>query len=173
MCDMYPKKKAALKILFSLTLAVLLPWSAANAQDERLTVESDIIKFDADTGNSIFEGNVIIARGGLKLFAATVEHIKPEQGDDYIVANGTPVRFTYDAPETDVVTEGSSDQATYMFKKEEIQMLGNVVIHNERTTLNAHEAIYNLQSSEMRVVSTADSEQSSGRLKSTIVIDDN
>ena len=173
MRDIYPKRTTALKLLLSLTLALLLPWSVVNAQDERLTVESDIIKFDADTGNSIFEGNVIIARGGLKLFAATVEHIKPEQGDDFIVAKGDPVRFTYDSPERESVTEGSSDQATYMFKEEEIRMLGNVVIHNERTTLNAHEAVYNLQSSEMRVVAAADSEQSSGRLKSTIVIDDN
>lgn len=164
--------KNSFKLLCSLTLATFIFCSTAGAQSGRLTIESDSISYDADTGNSIFEGNVVIVRGSLELKADSVEHYKDEQQGDYIVANGTPVQFTYHVPERDLVTKGFSDHSVYRFESHEIQLVGNVVLQDDRTKLRAQEAIYNTETGEMRAISGS-SEEQEGRMKSTIVIDDN
>ncbi len=167
--------KFCLKLLFPLTLASFIFCAATVAQSNRLTVESDSISYDADTGNSIFQGNVVIVRGSVELKADTVEHYKDQQQGDYIVANGAPVQFTYDGPDSNFSTKGLSNQTVYRFNSHEIQMIGDVVIQDERTTLRAEEAIFNTETGEMRAISGTAEEQGEGdgRLKSTIVIDDN
>ncbi len=161
------------KIFIPFTLALIFFCSFANAQNERLTVESDSIEYDSDSGTSVFEGNVMIARGGLKIDADKVEHFKSTEEGDYIVAYGEPVEFTYESAERELKTQGFSVEAIYWFKTKTMRMTGDVLIKDERTTLRAHEAVYNTETGEMRAISRTAAGEDGGRLQSTIVIDDN
>ncbi len=160
--------------IFSLTLGLMLLCTAAKAQedDNSMTVEAGVIRFNSETGNSIFEGNVLITRGGLQLWADTVEHFQAEEEEDYIVAKGSPVKFLYESPESGAITRGSGDQTVYMIGSEELRMIGNVVIQGDRSTLRTHEATYDTKTGEVRAISTTTSNADEGRQKTTVILDD-
>ncbi len=159
---------------YFLVLGLFLLCSAANAENDRLTIEADTIRYDSETGSSIFEGDVLITRSGLEIKADTVEHTKNDQDSGFITANGQPVQFTYQPPEGGSMTRGSADRAVFYLDDEEIRMIGGAVISYEQTTLRAHGLSFNLQTGERRTFNEKNSSDSEGsRQKTTIVIDDN
>jgi len=160
------------KTLFPFILAFVFSCSVVSAQNDRLTVESDTINYDSETGRSVFEGNVIMGRGGLKLNADRVErHTDSDQGD-HLIATGSPLKFTFLAQDSDRRIVGQADQVIYWLKTEEIRFSGNVIIEGNRASFRAKEAIYNTRSGELRVLSGTQG-QTEYRLRSTIEIDGN
>lgn len=160
-------------LLISFVLGLLLSCSAAVAQEKKLTVQSDSIRYHANNGNSIFEGNVVVNRGRLNLWADRVELFQNQQDSDYIVADGSPVRYIERSEDGDIITQGKSNQSIYRYKEDEIQLTGNVEFESDGNTLRAHQLIYNTESREVYASSDGGSESSGGRLRTTVIIDDN
>ncbi len=142
----------------------------AHAQEGQLTIESGSIQYDSESGNSIFVGGVLIVRGGLEIRADRVEHFRESDNGEYLVAEGQPVNFMYESPDTGEMTKGWADDSIYWFKRREIELSGNVVIQNDQVTLRAQKAFYNSDTGNVRTISSPT--QSDERVKSTIVIDD-
>ena len=156
-----------------LRVAVLaLPCVASNADNGQLEIESDDITFNNETGVSVFEGNVVLQRDGLKITAERVEYFREEPEHRYAIAFGSPVRFVHQSSETDAVTEGSADKALYRFDEGELQLSGDVAIDDGQTALRANEVAYDTDTGQMRAISGDTQGTESGRVRSTIVIDD-
>ncbi|MYD78015.1 MAG: lipopolysaccharide transport periplasmic protein LptA [Gammaproteobacteria bacterium] len=160
-------------LLISLILGLLLSCSAAVAQENRLTVQSDTIKYHANNGNSVFEGNVVVNRGRLNLWADRVELFQNEQENDYIVADGSPVRYIERSEDGDIITQGKSNQSIYRYDEDVIQLTGNVEFESDGNILRAHQVIYNTESREVHAFSDSGSEASGDRQRTTVIIDDN
>ena len=159
--------------LISFILSLLLSCSAAVAQENRLTVQSDTIRYHANNGNSVFEGNVVVNRGRLNLWADRVELFQDQINSDYIVADGSPVRYIERSEDGDIITQGKSNQAIYRYDEDEIQLTGNVEFESDGNLLRAHQVIYNTKSREVYASSDDGSESSGGRQRTTVIIDDN
>ena len=141
-----------------------------HAQDGQLTIESGSIQYDSESGNSVFVGSVLIVRGGLEIQADRVEHFRESDNGEHLVAEGQPVKFTYESPDTGEMTNGWADDSIYWFERREIELSGNVVIQNDQVTLRAQKAFYNSDTGNVRTISSP--AESDERAKSTIVIDD-
>jgi len=159
-------------LFISLTLGLLLSCSAAFAQDSKLTVESDTIKYRGNNGNSVFEGNVVVNRGRLNLWADRVELFQNQQDGDYIIADGSPVRYIERSEDGDIITQGKSNQSIYRYDEEVIQLSGNVEFESDGNVLSAHQVIYNTESREVHAFSNDGSESSGSRQRTTVIIND-
>ena len=163
-------------LLISFILGLLLSCSAAVAQEKRLTVQSDTIKYHANNGNSVFEGNVVVNRGRLNLWADRVELFQNQQDSDYIVADGSddsPVRYVERSEDGGIITQGKSNQSIYRYDEDVIQLTGNVEFESDGNILRAHHVIYNTESREVHAFSNDGSESSGGTQRTTVIIDDN
>lgn len=159
-------------LFISLTLGLILSCSAAFAQDSKLTVESDIIKYRGNNGNSVFEGNVVVNRGRLNLWADRVELFQNQQDGDYIIADGSPVRYIERSEDGDIITQGKSNHSIYRYDEDEIQLSGNVEFESDGNVLSAHQVIYNTESREVHAFSNDGSESSGSRQRTTVIIND-
>ncbi len=160
-------------LLISFILGLLLSCSAAVAQEKRLTVQSDTIRYHADNGNSVFEGNVVVNRGRLNLWADRVELFQNQQDSDYIIADGSPVRYIERSEDGSIITQGKSNQSIYRYDEDEIQLTGNVEFESDGNILRAHQVIYNTESREVQAFSNGGSDSSGGKQRTTVIIDDN
>ena len=160
-------------LLISFILGLLLSCSAAVAQENRLTVQSDTIRYHANNGNSVFEGNVVVNRGLLNLWADRVELFQDQKDSDYIVADGSPVRYVERSEDGGIITQGKSNQTIYRYDEDEIQLTGNVEFQSDGNLLRAYQVIYNTKSREVYAFSDDGSESSGGRQRTTVIIDDN
>ena len=154
-------------------LGLLLSCSAAVAQENRLTVQSDTNRYQVNNGKSVFEGNVMVNRNGLNLWADRVELFRNQQDSDYLVANGSPARYIERSEDGGIITQGKSDQTIYRYDEDEIQLMGNVEFESDGNVLRAHQVIYNTKSREVYAFSDNDSESSGGGQRTTVIIDDN
>lgn len=160
-------------LLISFILGLLLSCSAAFAQENKLTVQSDTIRYQANNGNSVFEGNVVVMRGRLTLWADGVELFQNQQDSDYIVADGSPVRYIERSEDGGIITQGQSNHSIYRYEEDEIQLTGNVEFESDGNILRAHRVIYNTESREVHAFSDGGSESSGGKQRTTVIIDDN
>ncbi len=160
-------------LLISFILGLLLSCSAAVAQEKRLTVQSDTIRYHANSGNSVFEGNVVVNRGRLNLWADRVELFQDQQESDYIVADGSPVRYIERSEDGDIITQGKSNKSIYRYDEDVIQLTGNVEFESDGNVLRAHQVIYNTESREVHAFSDGGSEAGGDRQRTTVIIDDN
>lgn len=160
-------------LLISFILGLLLSCSAVVAQEKRLTVQSDAIRYHANNGNSVFEGNVVVNHGRLNLTADRVELFQNQQDGDYIVADGSPVRYVERSEDGRIIIQGKSNQSIYRYDEDEIQLTGDVEFESDGNILRAHHVIYNTESREVHAISNDGSESSGGRPSTTVIIDDN
>lgn len=144
----------------------------ASAQNNELTFESETISYEQDSKKTLFEGEVVVIRGELELFADSVEHYWDSDQGEYILAKGNLVRFKHQDTDNDREVRGSSSELIYRIKENEIQLTGNVTIKDDRATFRTYQATYNIDSGELNATSKSPDSQGGERLKSTITIDD-
>ncbi len=118
-----PALAAALTVL----LAVLCAGAAAlsNDREQPIQLEADGVEFDEAKNRSVYEGNVIVVQGSLRLEAdrVTVQH--RERQPARIFAEGTPVHFEQQPDEGGEPVKGRSRQAEYEVDSEEIVLIGD------------------------------------------------
>ena len=105
--------------------------------------------------------------------ADRVEFVQNQQDSDYIVADGSPVRYVEKSEDGGIITQGQSNRSIYRYDEDEIQLTGNVEFESDGKILRAHQVIYNTESHEVHAFSNGDSESSGGRQRMTVNIDDN
>ncbi len=154
-------RTAAGRVACGVLLAAGLTWGAAVAQDaEPLNLEADSIRYDNNTGNSLYRGNVVISRAGMRLTGDEVE-VFSENGEFLrIVARARPGTFRNRSADGNV--DARADTIEYDIKRRTITFTGNAVVDDGEKMLQGERIIYDLG---RKVVSAT---KSKGRVRLTI-----
>ena len=82
-------------------LIIVLMWAviaatetAAQSGDDALELEADSIHYDKNTGNSVYQGNVVITQGNMRLTGDEVEVFSTQGEFSRIVAHAKPGTFS-------------------------------------------------------------------------------
>jgi lipopolysaccharide export system protein LptA len=100
-------------------LGFLAPISGLGLPEDReqpIQLEADRAQLDQNTGVSIYEGNVIITQGSMRLFADTATIYVTEGEFERMEAKGNPVRFRYKPAADKEEIFGRGQYATYDIK---------------------------------------------------------
>ena len=164
------KNRTVIISLFTLLLALF--GVTVNGEQDDLTIESQFITYKQEAKHTMFEGDVAVKRGEIEIFADLVEHHWESDDGEYIVAKGSPVRFTHTVHDKDKEIRGSSSELIYRFEAQEVWLNENVKIEDNRTTLRTSQAVYNIQSAELRTISKPPESEGGERQKATISINE-
>ena len=159
-------------IIFLFTLFFALFGATVNGEQDDLTIQSDFITYKQEAKHTKFEGDVAVKRGDIEISADSVEHHWESDDGEYIVAKGNPVRFTHTVRDKDREIRGSSSELIYLFETQEVWLNENVKIEDNRTTLRTSQAVYNIQTAELKTISRPPDSEGGERQKATISIND-
>jgi len=142
-----------IRLIISLfSLLFTLPSVAAGADFlEQVTVTSERNSADLKRNQVVYEGNVKVSQGSMKMTAdrLVVSNIS-RQGPEQLVATGKPARFSH------VLDNGQAMQAqansiTYQIGSRELVLKGNAQISQQDSLLQGEEIRYNLDLQQLQV----------------------
>ena len=119
-------------LCFSATAQQVAFGNIANNPDAALEITSDQLSVDQGNGTAIFDGNVVIGQGVMRLAASRVlvVYVKGEQKIERLEATGSVTLVNGD-------DAAESERADYSIVKNEIVMSGNVLVKQGSNALTS------------------------------------
>jgi len=112
--------------LFVGLIACAAPTAHADKSDREkpMNIEADRMLVDDSKKESVFEGNVVLTQGTLRLEGDRVNVRQDADGFQFGIAYGRPAKFRQRRDGTDDYIEGYADRLEYDGKKDMLQMFG-------------------------------------------------
>src|SRR5258708_23363639 len=100
---------SAFALLF--TLGSIAAHAERADREKEIVVGADHLTADDANRTSMFEGNVVVTQGTMRMTAAKVTVKEDAERHKYYVANGAPVPFRQKRDSADAWVEGCADRA--------------------------------------------------------------
>ena len=132
-------------------LACLLATSALPAFAERADREKQIVVAgDKAVANDaektlVFDGNVVITQGTMRMTASKVTVREDKDKHQYYVANGTPVTFRQKRDNTDEWIEGFADRAEFDDRNDVLKLFNRARVKRNNDELTGEFITYDMR----------------------------
>ena len=149
-------------VLLMLTTSLAL--ALKNDVEKPVHIDADSVLFNKTKGLAVYEGNVSIVQGTLKITAQRIEINAPNNEIERITANGKPVSFQQKMDDGKLA-KGSANKLLFLVKDKRLLMDGNAVIaqHNDKFSSNHIE--YSTRTGELKAGKGQKSPGDKGRVK--------
>ncbi|PID50305.1 MAG: lipopolysaccharide transport periplasmic protein LptA [Proteobacteria bacterium] len=144
-------------------------WALSNDVEKPVTIESDSVVFNKQTGSATYAGNVEIAQGTLKITASRIEIVAPNNEMQTIRATGVPVKFqqTMDNGRQAV---GNARLLQYFVLQKRLVLAGEARLIQDRDTFTSNRIEYSIATGELKAGNIANKnkgqpQQPAGRVK--------
>ncbi len=149
-------------------LLILLSVSSASALksdvEKPVHINADSVIFNKTKGLAVYEGNVSIVQGTLKITAQRIEINAPNNEIERIVANGKPVTFQQKMDDGKLA-QGSANKLLFLVKEKRLLMDGNAVISQNSDKFSSNHIEYSTRTGELKAGKNQKSKGSKGRVK--------
>lgn len=134
------------RILFVLSLWIppLLVFAQPGDQKEPIYLEADRAQLNQQTGISVYQGNVVITQGSLRLAADTVTITMNEGAFEHLKAVGNPASFRYKPAEDKQEIRGASQNIEYNVPADLMVMTTNARVTRARDVFTGDRIEYDL-----------------------------
>jgi lipopolysaccharide export system protein LptA len=148
------------------TLALASPLVAALPEDraQPIQLEANRGQLDQKTGVSVYEGNVIITQGSMRLTADTVTIYVKDNNFQRMEATGAPVNLRYRPTADKPEIQGASPRVEYDVVGAKVIMSGGAKLTQGRDTFTGERVEYDLKGDVVRARGAGDN----GRIQFTI-----
>ena len=165
-----PKRRRMRALSAALALAVLAPAISQALPSDRqqpITIQSKRAQLDERSGITVYEGEVQMDQGTLRITADKVTIHSVDKKISRIIATGEPAHFQQQpAPDKDLVTaQGSTIE--YWVDREEVQLLKNAHLQQEGSTMSGDRIDYNIR--EAIVVAIGDPDRDDNQLIQIVI----
>lgn len=106
-----------------------------------IQVQADYMKFDMETGNSIYKGNVRISQGNIELTGDKVIIQRQQNKIQQINIDGQPARYTQDEDSENKIN-ASSQHMQYLANKHRLIMTVNAHLKQPDHTIESQRIVY-------------------------------
>ncbi len=161
-----PLNKAVIKTLAAAVLLFsALSVSALKDDVEKpVHIDADSVLFNKTKGLAVYEGNVSIVQGSLKITAHRIEINAPNNEIERITANGKPVSFQQKMDDGKLA-KGSANKLLFLVKSKQLLMDGNAVISQNNDKFSSNHIEYSTQTGELKAGKNNKVQGSKGRVK--------
>jgi lipopolysaccharide export system protein LptA len=137
-------------------LSVSLPGQALESdRDQPMQLEADSLSIDESSGVSLYEGNVIIVQGSMKLWAERLWVYRRQGKTERIVSEGEPTRFSQ-LPEVDgVEVRGQARRMEIHVERDEMLLIDNALLEQGGNSFRNDRILYNRSNAQVRAGSSA------------------
>jgi lipopolysaccharide export system protein LptA len=149
-------------------LAIAPPASAELAdRDKPVNIEADRVNIEDARRTAIYEGNVVLTQGTLKLTARRLEVRQDEQGFSSGDAVGAPAHFRQKMEGSALYVEGWAEHIEYDGRAEKIKLTGKAHLKRGEEELRGHLIVYDGKTEFYRAEGGADGKP--GRVRAVIL----
>jgi lipopolysaccharide export system protein LptA len=132
-------------ICYLIGLLLLLPditLALSTDKDQPIELEADSVDIDEASGVSVYQGNVIVTQGSLKLWADRMWIYRKNGVTEKIVTKGNPTRFRQLMDDSQEETRGRAKQAEFFVQKDEIHLIDEAVLEQKQDKFRSDRIIY-------------------------------
>jgi len=157
------------KFLFPLLVAILLISNTAHSlpsdKNAPVDIEADSGEIDQATGTTIYQGDVIITQGSMKLEARKVTVQYKNKRPHQLTATGKPARFKQKPDESKPWVHGTGNKIEYLIHSEELVLTGNAELQQDGDSFRSDRIVYDRAKAKLKAGAAAQGKQ---RVKVTI-----
>ncbi|MCU7813330.1 MAG: lipopolysaccharide transport periplasmic protein LptA, partial [Candidatus Thiodiazotropha sp. (ex Notomyrtea botanica)] len=121
-------------------------------------LEADSVSIDEGTGISLYQGNVVITQGSLKLWADRLWIHRRDGKTDKLISEGQPTRFQQTTDEQEEV-RGRALRAEFYVDRDELLLFDDALLEQGPDQFRSDRIIYNRTSSQVKAGTSADGKQ--------------
>jgi lipopolysaccharide export system protein LptA len=144
-------------------LLAILAWpltlqALSGDRDQPMHLEADSVSIDEGTGVSLYQGNVVITQGSLKLWADKLWIYRKEGKTDKITSEGNPTRFRQ-MGDDQVEIRGQALRAEFYINRDELLLFDDALLEQGADQFRSDRIIYNRISSQVKAGGSADGKE--------------
>ena len=139
--------------------------SLPSDKDAPVNIEADSGEIDQATGTTIYQGDVIITQGSMKLEANKVTVQYKNKKPYRLTATGTPARFKQKPDETKPWVTGQGNSIVYLIHSEELILTDNAELNQGADSFSSDRIVYDRVKAKLKAGAAAKGKQ---RVKVTI-----
>jgi lipopolysaccharide export system protein LptA len=109
-------------VLAALALAALPALADRTDREKEINIGADLLTGDDNTRVTVFEGNVVITQGTMRITANKVTVKEDPERNKFYVANGAPVTFRQKRDKADDYIEGFAQRAEFDDKSAKLKL---------------------------------------------------
>jgi len=127
-------------------------------------INADSVLFNKSKGQAVYQGNVSIVQGSLKITAQRIEIKAPNNKIDSITATGNPVTFQQKMDDGKIA-KGSANKLLFLVERKRLLMDGNAVISQNNDKFSSNHIEYSTRTGELKAGKNNKVPGSKGRVK--------
>jgi len=156
----------SVKIGLAVALALAAPLATALPEDRNqpIHLEASRGQLDQKTGISVYEGNVVITQGSMRLTADTVTIYVKDNNFQRMEATGAPANLRYRPTADKPEIQGASQRVEYDVAGAKVIMSGSARLTQGQDTFTGERVEYDLKGDVVRARGAGDN----GRIQFTI-----
>lgn len=155
---------APLLWLLAALLAPALVDALENDRQQPIYIEADSVDIDESKGVSVYQGDVVLTQGTIKLTAQRITVTQQKGESDQVEALGAPVHFQQQSADKGLI-KGQARKAEYDVDSELLVMSGDAELKQGQDTFKSDRIVYDRAKSKVQAGAAA---QGSGRVRITI-----
>ena len=129
-----------------LLLAPCLVWGLGSDRNQPIQIEADRATLDEKAGQSVYEGNVFMQQGTLKLRGSRMSVQIRDNQVDSITIDGKPATFTQRPDGADSDQHAEADHIEYHTGDQRLILQGNAVIRqSDKEQFSSNRIVFNLR----------------------------
>ena len=156
----------------SLLLASAPAFALQSDSKQPIQIEADQGSLDQAKQVTHFSGNVIIKQGTLNLRAANVRVSRNDKGEQFMAADGSPVKFSQTLDDNQGVVNGQANNAEYSSATGIVKLTGNAKVQRGGDVAQGAVITYNMRTEVYNIIgggkSSAKAGTKSGRVSVVI-----
>lgn len=147
-----------------LMLTTSLALALKSDTEKPVNIDADSVLFNKTKGLAVYEGNVSIVQGSLKIAAHRIEIKAPDNNIESITATGKPVSFQQKMDDGNLA-KGSANKLLFLVKDKRLLMDGNAVISQNNDKFSSNHIEYSTRTGELSAGKNQNIPGSTGRVK--------
>ncbi|MEW8313162.1 MAG: lipopolysaccharide transport periplasmic protein LptA [Candidatus Thiodiazotropha taylori] len=148
------------RLICSLLMAVAIPaWGLESDRNQPMSLEADSLSINESTGISLYEGNVTIVQGSMKLWADRLWVHRSAGKTEKIISEGQPTRFSQ-LPEVDgVEVQGQAQRIEIHLDRNEMLLIDDALLEQGGNSFRNDRIVYNRANAQVMAGSSVQGKQ--------------
>ncbi len=161
-----PQNNRMIKIFTALLfmLSITSVFALKEDVEKPVHIDADSVLFNKTKGLAVYEGNVSIVQGTLKITAFRIEINAPNNEIQRIIATGNPVSFQQKMDDGKLA-KGSAKKLVYQVAEKRLLMDGNAQISQNNDKFSSNHIEYSTRTGELKAGKNKKVPGSKGRVK--------
>jgi lipopolysaccharide export system protein LptA len=120
-------------------------WSLPGDRDQPILIKSNKAELDESKGMSIYQGEVMLEQGSIKLAADEVTIFSNQNGVYRILATGTPAHFQQIQKKNDTPIHAFGNSINYLLELELIELRENAKLEQQKNIFTGERIDYDMK----------------------------